>query len=165
MEQKWYVMHVRRGSQPQVAAYLEGKGIEAYLPVIKRPGRARGSVTTVPLFPGYFFVRLDLQLEEWLIARSAPGVQYLLGGRGAPTPVADEILGAIRERVEAELSRGVAVPFRAGERVRLTEGSLRDVEAVFDRTLNASGRVRVLIRMVGREVPAEVPVDALKRTG
>jgi hypothetical protein len=50
-----------------------------------------------------------------------------------------------------------------GDRVVITAGPLRDVEAIFDRTLSPSGRVCVLIRMLERLCRAEVHVSGLQR--
>jgi hypothetical protein len=39
--------------------------------------------------------------------------------------------------------------------------ALRDVEAIFDRALSASGRTRVFIRLLGRLVPMDVNIELL----
>lgn len=162
MERNWYVLRARPRREAQVAAVLAGKDIEAYLPLLKRPARGGRGPRVEPLFPGYLFVRLAIETEEWLIARSTAGVLHLLGSQGSPSPVPDELVQSIRQRVELEATRRAA-PYHPGERVRITAGSFRDLDAVFDRSLSASGRVRVFIRMVGRLVPLDLSAELLRR--
>jgi transcription antitermination factor NusG len=115
---------------------------------------------TEPLFRGYAFVHLDLGSEEPLIARCSPGVQYLLG-RSEPTPVPRSLVDAIRVRTEHENRERGEIGFRSGDRVRVMSKALRDVEAIFDRALSASGRTRVFIRLLGRLVPMDVNIELL----
>ena len=46
--------------------------------------------------------------------------------------------------------------FTPGERVHIRSGPCRDIEAVFDSRLSGTGRVRILLQLLGRQTPAEV---------
>ena len=159
----WYVARLKWRAERRAASILAGKGVGVFLPELRRGPRRGRRPQAELLFPGYVFVHLDIGAEEVLIARSSPGVQYLLGYRGIPSAVPEELVEAIRTRAEQEgLARG-PVGFREGERVRITAPQWREVEAIFDRSLSAARRVRVFIELLGRRVPVEVEASQLRR--
>ncbi|HUG36565.1 MAG TPA: transcription termination/antitermination NusG family protein, partial [Candidatus Limnocylindrales bacterium] len=167
----WYVLRTHPRAEEQVSRVLDAKGLPVFLPRLKsRPvrratGQARWS--TEPFFPGYLFSQLDVQAEDWLIARSAPGVQYVLGqhvgGHRVPTPVPDDLIGQLDARVERENEIRWDQSFRSGERVRILAGPFRSLEAVFDKRLSPSGRVQVFLHSLSRLVPLELNVNDLQR--
>jgi len=157
---RWYVARLKPRGEARATAILDANGITTYLPRLLRIRGRNARLQTEPLFRGYAFVHLDPESEELLIARCSPGVLYLLG-RGEPTPVPDSLVETIRLRTEVENGERGEVGFRPGERVHIMTEPLRHVEAIFDRALNASGRARVLIQLLGRLVPLEVNLRQL----
>ena len=68
---------------------------------------------------------------------------------------ADEIVALIRRRLKDIEEVGYG-KLKQGDRVRITSGPLRDLEAVFDQPLSAADRVRVLLSVMGRMTPVEI---------
>lgn len=158
MGQKWYVVKTRARREGQVAALLVARDVEAYLPLVTTPRDRRLG----PLFPGYLFTRLDVESNDVLYARSAPGVSYILGCDGRPSPVPEDVVQVIRGGVEER--GGVLKPgFQPGDRVRILGGPFQGLEAVFDCSLRPTGRSRVLISVLGRLIPLSVGEDLLDR--
>jgi transcription antitermination factor NusG len=121
-----------------------------------------------PLFPGYLFVQADLDRVGQAAINWVPGVLSLVSFGGIPAAVPDRVIEHIRQRlaeIEDRLGqeRSVTAPFRRGDRVRITAGPLRELDAVFDRPLTSSGRVRVLIQFLGRLAACEVDLEALEK--
>lgn len=159
----WYVLRAKPKKETAVAMLLERAGIEVYLPqtlVHRQHGRPP---QPAPFFPGYCFSRLDAQRGQLRLARYTSGVLHIVGYGDEPWPVPDALVEAIRARLAQ--GRAAATPFRPGDRVVITGGPLRDVEAIFDRHLSASGRVRVLIQILERLCRAEVSIEHLRRVG
>ena len=50
-----------------------------------------------------------------------------------------------------------------GDRVRITSGPLRDLDAIFDRPLSAADRVRVLLHVMDRMIPLEIDRSEIVR--
>jgi transcription antitermination factor NusG len=69
--------------------------------------------------------------------------------------VADEIVELLRRRLEGIEEAGYG-NLKQGDRVRITSGPLRDLEAIFDRPVSAADRVRVLLDVMGRMTPVEI---------
>ncbi len=160
MCRQWYVLKTKPRAEEKVTSVLSGRGIEAYLPQLKRHTRP-GVWRREPLFSGYVFVRIDLGLDEWLRTRSAPCVSYAIGSEGCPTPVPDTVVQAIRTRMEAcdgELSPSL----QQGDRVVIIGGPFRGIEAVFDARLNSNGRNRVLLTILGRMTRVEIGAHDLR---
>ena len=66
----WYVVQTRYRFESKIAAQLQGKGIETFLPLLNETHRwsDRQKTISLPLFSGYVFVRLHL-----VGSRRAPG--------------------------------------------------------------------------------------------
>ena len=160
--QAWYVAKTKPRRERQTADVLTERGVQVFFPLYT-PRRSRPAEHE-PLFPGYIFVRLDVTTDQWLTVRSAPGVAYFLGSdrTDLPTPVPDELVAEIGQRV-ARFSRSDASTFRPGERVIIDGGPLDSLEAIFDGTLSAAGRCRVLIQIIDRLVPVQIEGGALRR--
>ncbi len=145
-------------------AQLERAGIEVYLPQTPFYKRIKRRVTTPePLFPGYFFSKLDPLLGETRLARYTGGVLYVVGYGDEPWPVPEGLIESIRQRLSRERSQDPFPQFKQGEKLVITGGPLKDVEAIFDRRLSGSGRARVLIRILERLCGAEVHFAQLLR--
>jgi transcriptional antiterminator RfaH len=143
---------------------LDQRGVEIYLPTLPSQRRATGrSAVNEPLFPGYLFVRLDLDTDDWLGVRSAPGIGYFLGCGDAPSELPDDLIEAIRLRVDRNGAVRRQLPFRRGDLVVIRQGPFEGLEAVFDGCLTARGRVRVLLEIVERLIPVTLDVRQIAK--
>jgi transcription antitermination factor NusG len=68
----------------------------------------------------------------------------------------------IQSRSLAAQQRGWQSPFKPNDRVIIERGPFAGLEAVFDGSLSASGRVRVLLGTIARLVPVELDVGMLR---
>jgi transcriptional antiterminator RfaH len=152
----WYVARTKPLKEQETSAALSGFGAQTYVPMLRRASRRAGRREMGPMFPGYIFASLDVASDQWLAARSAPGIAYFLGSDGEPTPLPDGLVSALMARVETENKSGGPQRFQPGQPVVITRGPFQYLEALFDRSLSAEGRVRVLVQIVGRRVPTEL---------
>ncbi len=155
---QWFVLKTKPHAERQVAHVLDAREIMVYLPMLKRR-------VLEPLFPGYLFLKIDLRTNEYLRSRSAPGVGYILSAEGAPIPVMEGLVAEIRRRVERENALGPSARFLPGDKVKVTSGPFRDVEAIFDRSLTPQGRCLVLLQILGRLTRVQVSADHLVKAG
>jgi len=143
------------------ASFLAGTGVDVYLPVVKGRTRSGVSVISEPLFPGYFFGRLDALDGDLSRASRTYNVLYILGNGDEALPVSDELITSIRAGLESVGRRQQTARFRTGDSVRITHGPFEGIEAVFDGYLSAAGRVRVLISTLQSAFRAELDADKL----
>ncbi|MCC7369106.1 MAG: hypothetical protein IT306_11825 [Chloroflexi bacterium] len=162
----WFVAKTKSRREAAATAVLQQRGIEVYFPTAPASGRSAAALAGhEALFPGYIFVRLAVETEQWLLARSAPGVAYFLGDGERPSPLPAELIDEIRARVDLRRGQRKLSPFQRGESVVIKHGPFSGLEAVFDGCLTARGRVRVLLEIVQRLVPVDLDLVQLARAG
>ncbi len=160
---RWYVVHCKPQREQQAATALEQYlSVAAYVPEIQK--RVRGKTKIETFFPGYLFLRADLAHVGTSRINSTPNVLRLLDFGGGPQTVPDAVVEAIREQI-ALLNAHAAIPghnLRQGDRVVLTEGPLKGLEAVFLGPMPPSARVKVLLYFLGRPNEVMLDVDTLE---
>lgn len=157
----WYVLHSKPNAEYQVANALKGRGIQTYLPEITaRQGRKRQ-----PLFPCYLFVKVDLEAVGLSHVQWTPGLRRIVAFGDRPTSVDDEVIDLINRRLgELEASGGVPRnSFKPGDTVRITDGPLQGMLAIFERPTTPSERVQVLMAFLGQASRVWVPVNDLEK--
>jgi transcriptional antiterminator RfaH len=159
---QWYVLRSKTKQEKLAANVLATASIETYLPATPVPNRRGKPVSFEPLFPGYLFGHLDSDQSEVRLVSYTPGVVAVLGYGNQPTPVPDNLIYSIRERLTRQPSNPSNEEYRKGDRLLIAGGPLRGIEAVFDRQLSGSGRVRVLIQVLSQVWPAEVRAEHLR---
>ncbi len=80
----WYVVYAKTHREALAELHLRRKGIEAFHPVLELPQYAGGRRRSVPLFPNYVFVQIDLIASFYDVVWS-PGVKSFVGAGGAPS--------------------------------------------------------------------------------
>ena len=144
----WYIAKLKPRSEEQVQTRLERHGIEVWAPeilVLKHHRRAKER-----LFPGYAFVKLDSASGQWNLVRWARGLSYLLPARSEPQPVSEALILGVHSQVERWNSGGWVEAFKNGDRVLISDGPLRGLEAIFQRYVPGKRRCEVLISLVSR---------------
>jgi transcriptional antiterminator RfaH len=160
----WYVVHCEPHKERQAASALADRlGLMIYLPEIKR--RFRGRIQRALFFPCYLFVQTDLLKVTTSHINATPGVLRLVSFGGAPPSIPAAVIEALCRRIDALNDRGGLLEhgFQLGDTVRLKQGPLRGLEAVFVGPMKPSERVQILMEFMGQPREIEVPVDALER--
>ena len=177
----WLVVMTHPHSEGYAEAALARIGCEVCLPRYRRRlvgiridgdgrrirTRGPGSIVRRPLFPAYLFVQHDADRGALDIATS-PGVARVLRHRsGRPKLLADDVVDEIIRRCEAGEFDMVGTRHRRldigpGDAVRIGNraGTWSDHLATLVE-LDDAGRAQVLIELLGRMVPVDVPAEAL----
>ncbi len=162
---QWYALRSRPRKEFVVKDLLSRAEIEVYLPQARVRRHSDQAPVVEPFFPGYLFARLDPALGEIRLASYTPGLLYVVSFGDQPCPVPDDLILSLQTRLASDSKRAPLPDLRPGERLVITSGPLRDREAIFDTRLSASGRVRVLVRILERLCRAEVHTSQLRRVG
>ena len=160
--ERWFVAYTLPKSEWKAVLHLCAQGFRTFHPQIRKTIRHARQLKTVraPLFPRYLFVILDLERDRWLSVRSTVGVSSLFSNRdGRPVPVPIGIVESLIERSDDTLTR-LDSDLVKGQQVRVLTGPFADFIGTLDR-LNAAGRVRVLLQLMGTEVPVALHRSAL----
>lgn len=152
----WYCLHTKPKKEHQVDGILRQRGIITYLPVRREIKKRRLVATDEPLFPRYLFARVDLPLVGMSAVVYTPGLANMVHFCGEPAVVDPQIIDSLQQREQQGTGPEVHGRFAPGERVHIKAGPCRDIEAVFDSRLSGTGRVRILLQLLGRQTPVEV---------
>lgn len=152
----WYAIHVQSKFERVASRILHDKGYEEFLPLYRAKHQWSDRVKEVdlPLFPGYFFCRIDIT-ERLLPIVTTPGVVRIVSAGNTPVPVSDcEI-----EAIQAVLLSGLpAMPWPSlnpGSRIWIEHGPLAGVEGtVLD--INKKCRLIVSVGLLQRAVAVEI---------
>ena len=104
------------------------------------------------LFPGYIFTIIDLSKYRWRSVNGTSGVASLIMGAEQPEPV---VLGVVEGLVASWENGGAAGPdggLEIGQKVRILSGPFAETLCRLEH-LDDRGRVRVLLEIMGMEVP------------
>jgi transcription termination/antitermination protein NusG len=154
---QWFAAHVRCHHEKTTAEHMRGRSIEHFLPTYEtvRRWKDRQKQLSLPLFPGYMFVRVTL--DQRLSVLVVPGVARLVGSENRPVPITDaeiERLKTLRQhRINVEPHAYLAV----AQRVRIVRGPLIGLEGVL---LRRKGRVRLLISIDLIRQSALIEIDS-----
>ena len=125
---KWFVVHTQSGYEKKVkqnleartaSMHMEGRIHEVVIPLRDVPEFKNGKkvISSKRLFPGYVFVRCDLDDEVWPVVRDTPNVTGFVNQGGAPSPLRRRDVEAFLG-VEADRSREASKRGQAYVRVR-----------------------------------------------
>lgn len=159
--ERWYALYTKPRKERQVNTLLRGRGIQTYLPTVRRKVRRRDRPDRVVFFPCYLFARLDFEVVPLSSVAWMPGIRRIVSAGSQPAPVPDEIVELVRERLE-EIEEIRYGNLRQGDRVRITSGPLRDLEAIFDQPTSSADRVRILLDVMGRMTSVEIDSSEIK---
>jgi transcription elongation factor/antiterminator RfaH len=158
----WYVMQSKPRQEAFLCEQLFTHKIEAYLPSIRlKPANPR-SKKEQPFFPGYLFIHVDLEKFSLSDLRWMPGTIGIVCYGGEPAYVADKVIQAIQEHIDAT-RRGYDDLFKPGDAVLIKDGLFADYKAIFDCRLSGHDRVRVLLELLqGQRMRLELSTGQLQ---
>ncbi len=159
---RWYLIQTKPRQEARAEEHLLRQHFECYRPLKASAATrsAQGAKAGEPLFPGYLFIRLDSTHDNWYPIRSTRGVNRVVSFGGQPTPVRDELIEQLRQRL-AQDERATVASFKPGERVQVSGGSFSEIEAIF---VSSDGEERsvILLNLLQREQKVRVPTRYLQ---
>ncbi|MDO8425519.1 MAG: transcription termination/antitermination protein NusG [bacterium] len=170
---RWYAVHTYSGYEENVAGNLrqriESMGMEdkifnILIPKEKKIKIKNGKrrVIEEKIFPGYVLVEMIVTDDSWYVVRNTPNVTGFIGSGTTPTPVSDEEINALKQRMGVEEPK-YRIDVAVGEPVRINDGPFKDFEGKVDDIDEARGKVKVLVSMFGRETPVELDFLQVKK--
>jgi transcription antitermination factor NusG len=116
------------------------------------PTRPQLTTVVAPFFPRYMFIILDPARDQWRRVNGTLGVGGMVMQGDPPQPVPPGIVETLIASTASDGLLQLRPQLNVGDPVRLTQGPFAEYLGTLDR-LDDSGRVRVLLDMLGRHVP------------
>lgn len=151
----WYAAYTSARHEKKVAAQLEERTVECFLPLYETVRRWKNMRARVqlPLFPGYVFVRMPLR--DRLKVLQLPGVVRLVGFNGLPQSLPDDDIEKLRTGLGQRLRAEPHPYLTAGRRVRIAGGPLAGFSGIIVRR-KGSLRVVISLDLLTRSVAVDV---------
>jgi transcriptional antiterminator RfaH len=154
----WYAIYTKPREEERACQNLNAWKIQTFAPKVSERVYHRYTEKTFnvikPLFPRYIFARFHPQLGPKV--SFTRGVQSIVSFSGKLVPLEDEIIEAIRSRMENGLVH-IGEEFEPGDEVVIRDGPLKSFKGVFEHKLKGTDRVRILLTTISYQ--ANIVVD------
>ena len=143
---------------------LAKKALDVFLPkiTVKSRRRDRHKMIRVPLFPGYIFVRTDLNPYEHVEILKTTGAVKLNGSTHGPVRIADGTIDSLKIMVSTDEEVITGTRFNKGDRVIVVTGPFAGVMGIFS-SYRGDGRVVVNIEALGQFAAVHVNADDVEK--
>lgn len=171
-DRRWYALWTNSHCEQLVQDQLTARGFRSFLPTIRDWSRRAGVRRQIqrPMFPGYLFVNEAMGKREYVEIMKTRGLVRILGERWDSLAVIQDVeVEAIRQLAGSDLALMPYPYLREGQRVRITDGPLADVEGILVRIRPNRGLLVLSVGLLQRSVAVEVecaavePVDSFTR--
>ena len=151
----WWAIYTRHQHEKHVADALQSKGYDVFLPQYQsvRRWKDRRKLLSLPLFPGYVFVRGTRQRRLGIV--STPGVHMVLSQGEDAAVIPETEIDAIRRTLDAKFAVEPHPYLNCGDRVRVIRGALEGLEGILVRKKNFY-RLVLSVEMLAKSVCVEI---------
>ena len=162
MDKKWYAIYTKPRWEKKVAARLDEKGIENYLPLVKtlKIWSDRKKWVQEPLFRSYIFVHVIER--EYIPALQTPGAVRYVSFEGKAVSIPPLQIQAVRSFIESGEDLLTDIPdIKIGDRVLVDRGALKGLEGVLVK-YQKKHRVRIMIEGIQQSLYLNLPLSHLR---
>ena len=153
---QWFAVQTRYRFEKQVAAQLDHKNCEVYLPLLteRRTWSDRKQIVTTPLFPGYAFVHIDQSHSARRNVLQTAGLLGFVSFGGLVTAVPRKQIENLQVLLQTKGVFSLHAFVHAGQRVRIRGGCLDGVEGILMQ--HEKGRLVISIESIQRSLAVEI---------
>jgi transcriptional antiterminator RfaH len=155
---QWYVVYSKAHKEEFAKHSLMLKGLEVFYPRLLLPNPSRSRKRIIPLFPNYLFVRFRISTESHYVVW-CPGVKKIVSFDGTPATVEEKVVAFLMQQASPDGLITAQPNIKAGQEVRITGGPFAGLVGIIQNPPNPRGRVKVLMKLLNREVKVDVPVE------
>jgi transcription antitermination factor NusG len=152
---RWYACYTTANHEKRVQEQLEQRSVSSFLPIYEsvRQWKDRRKRLTLPLFPGYVFVRLAL--VDRLRVLQVPSVVHLVGFNGQPAPLDDAEIAGLQNGLASGIVAQPHPYLTVGRRCQIRTGPLAGKRGIL---LRRKGALRVVLslELIMRSVAVDV---------
>jgi len=163
----WYALRSKPRKEDTIWQQLNSRGIENFYPRLRvHPVNPRARKVK-PYFPGYIFIRVDIEDTGISTFRWMPHTLGLVTFGAEPATVPESLIRALEKRIKEINNAGGEVldGLKSGDKVWIQAGPFTGYEAIFDARLPGKERVRVLLQFLNhpRQVPIELDTSHIRK--
>jgi transcriptional antiterminator RfaH len=162
----WYAVYTKPCEEVRAESNLRAWAVETFAPTMRarRINNFTGKSTSVikPLFPRYVFARFDAERMLHKISYTR-GVHSIVSFGEGPLTVDDEIIELIQSQRGADGHIRIGEELKAGDKVMIERGPLKNFIGVFDGNLKDPERISILLSTVNYQNRVVLERDAVRK--
>tara|TARA_B100000795_G_C22495285_1_gene321829 strand:- start:58 stop:531 length:474 start_codon:yes stop_codon:yes gene_type:complete len=151
----WYLLKTKSRQENTAILNLENQNFHVYCPY--------GFINNknVALFPGYIFIQLDADVQNWSPIRSTKGVLHLVRFGLNFAKISDNIIEFIKaNQLSTEEKLKNINKFKPGDKVQILDGTFKNCIAIF-KSFKPDERVILLMDLLGQQQNITIKQESL----
>ena len=154
---KWYLIKTKPKQEQVAKKNLENQEYFIYCPTVTIKNKL------IVLFPGYLFIYLDKEKDNWLPIRSTKGVVNFIRFGLNFAQASDSVIKFLKdnELINKEKFKNFN-RFNSGDKVQITDGVFKNCVAIFKSPLPQE-RVILLMDILGQQQSISIKQESLMR--
>ncbi len=172
-EAEWFVIHTFAGQEQKTRDRIldtaESEGLsdvvrEVIVPTTTVTEIKQGNKKEVDkqLYPGYIFIRMVMNEENWHRVRNINGVTGFVGTQMDPIPLQQTEMREVLAQLGQDQSQ-LEVEFSPGDTVRIISGAMEEMTGTVKEVDIEKTKLRVSVDMFGRSTPVELDFDQAEK--
>ncbi len=165
MKRQWFAIRTKPHKEFVALKNYQNQGFCGYLPSVLKKVRHARKVKEVarPFFPGYLFLHLGLEEQNWTAISSTVGSLCPVKFGDCYPVVPNEIIEGLksRENEDGFISLLEASGIKKGQTVRVANGEFEGLYGLF-MSPKGSDRALILLDLLQRKVKTTVPTESLQ---
>ncbi len=164
-EESWFALYVQVNHEREVTKRLEQKEINAFLPLMERWSKRqdRRKKISVPLFPGYLFIRTVLDNPTHVHILKTPGALVLIGNSEGPVAIPPHQIESLQTLLNSPRPILPNPYLKEGDWVQVIRGPLAGCMGILLRQNPKKGRLIVSVDIICRSVSVELDMEDVER--
>ncbi len=161
---QWFVIQTKPGNEQRVETNLSHQEMEVFLPLFEDFQYVHGKLVQriKPLFLNYLFAKLDIEAHYYKV-KWTRGVNRILGVGSEPVPISEKVIRTVKDRMGENNLVRLGDGLVQGAVVQFTSGPFKDLMGVFDKKMSDGKRVKVLLNLIGVDVPVQVSRHQIRK--
>lgn len=170
---EWFVIHTFAGQEKKTRDRIldtaEGEGLsdivrDVIVPTTTVTEIKQGNKKEVEkqLYPGYIFIRMVMNEENWHRVRNINGVTGFVGTQMDPIPLQQTEMREVLAQLGQDQSQ-LEVEFSTGDTVRIISGAMEEMTGTVKEVDIEKTKLRVSVDMFGRSTPVELDFDQAEK--
>ena len=155
--QNWYLIKTKSRQEHVALENLENQGYSTYCPIVTINNKH------IVLFPGYLFIYLDKEEENWSPIRSTKGVLNFVRFGLNFAQVPDSVIKFLKanELTNKEKFSNLN-SFKLGDKIQITDGVFKNCVAIF-KSSRPQERVLLLMQILGQQQSITIKKESVIR--
>ncbi len=174
MAHQWYSIQTYSGSERSVKTAIENmiqeQGLQEFIEEVLVPTEdvievkeSKKKITERSLYSGYVFAKIDLNNEIQHMIQILPRVAGFIGESNHPTPLSENDINLILDRVNNRAAPKPKVFFDIGEMVRITDGPFANFTGTVDEYDLEHGTLKLNVSIFGRSTPVDISYTQVEK--